>query len=100
MHGAGRYGAQCGLVEGALMFIGIIGKDKGMGKDTIVDHCREFARQFEQRFGSLSCSILRPQGFKEDNPPHLCEPLSIETVEFSKDFMVRFITENKGCHAT
>jgi len=23
MHGAGKYGAQCGLVEGSLMFIGL-----------------------------------------------------------------------------
>jgi hypothetical protein len=28
MHGAGEYGAQCGLVEGALMFLGIIGREK------------------------------------------------------------------------
>ena len=95
MHGAGKYGAQCGLVEGTLMFIGIIGKEQGMTRETITDQCRMFARQFEQRFGSLSCSILRPQGFKEEAPPHLCEPLSFDTVEFSKDFMVRFITENK-----
>ena len=26
LHGAGGYQAQCGLVEGALMFIGILGK--------------------------------------------------------------------------
>ena len=26
LHGAGRYDAQCGLVEGALMFTGILGK--------------------------------------------------------------------------
>ena len=26
MHGAGKCGAQCGLVEGALMFIGIYGR--------------------------------------------------------------------------
>ena len=26
MHGAGRFRAQCGLVEGALMFIGIAGR--------------------------------------------------------------------------
>ena len=28
MHGAGKYGAQCGLVEGSLMFIGIYGKSQ------------------------------------------------------------------------
>ncbi len=26
MHGAGEYGAQCGLVEGTLMFLGIYGR--------------------------------------------------------------------------
>ena len=28
MHGAGYYGAQCGLVEGTLMFIGLYGNKK------------------------------------------------------------------------
>lgn len=30
MHGAGRFGALCGLVEEALMFIGIWGKERGL----------------------------------------------------------------------
>lgn len=36
MHGAGGYRAQCGLVEGALMFIGIWGKMHGKEEAEIV----------------------------------------------------------------
>jgi len=87
MHGAGEYGAQCGLVEGVLMFLGIYGRKKNMPKDDIVLYCNEFAKQFEKKFSSLQCSVLRPEGFHQDNPPHLCEPLTRDTVDFSIDFI-------------
>lgn len=91
MHGAGKYGAQCGLVEGTLMFLGIIGKEYSFQEETIVDHCREYAHQFETRFRSLSCKSLRPEGFSKDNPPHLCEKLTCEAIEFNKEFISNFI---------
>ncbi len=37
MHGAGKYGAQCGLVEGTLMFIGLFGHSK---KNEAKRHCK------------------------------------------------------------
>lgn len=89
MHGAGQFGAQCGLVEGTLLFLGILGKAKGVSKEEIVETCREFAKRFEMRFSSLQCRILRPQGFKPDNPPHLCEALSREALLFSIDFIAK-----------
>lgn len=76
MHGAGRYGAQCGLIEGPLMFIGIWGRQKNLSDEKIAALCLELAKQFEEKFGSLNCSSLRPGGFKEDDPPHLCAPLT------------------------
>ena len=88
MHGAGEYGAQCGLVEGTLMFIGIFGKEKDIPDNVIVDSCREFAKQFEHKFNSLQCSILRPEGFHRDNPPHICEPITCKAVNFSIKFVV------------
>jgi C_GCAxxG_C_C family probable redox protein len=88
MHGAGEYGAQCGLVEGALMFLGIVGKEKGLANEAVVAACREFAGAFQQRFGSLNCAVLRPQGFREENPPHLCEPLTCKAIEFSLAFVI------------
>lgn len=94
MHGAGGYGAQCGLVEGTLMFLGIIGRRNDIPEDKIVDSCKEFAEQFENRFQTLLCEVLRPEGFHQDNPPHLCEKLTCEaiflSVGFVDDFMKKF----------
>jgi C_GCAxxG_C_C family probable redox protein len=87
MHGAGEYGAQCGLVEGSLMFIGIFGKENDIPDNIIVNSCREFAKQFEHKFNSLQCSILRPEGFHRDNPPHICESLTCKAVDFSINFV-------------
>ncbi len=81
MHGAGGFRAQCGLVEGSLMFIGIIGRERGLADESIIKYCYDFAAEFQKNFGSLSCSELRPQGFKPDNPPHLCENLTRKVVQ-------------------
>lgn len=91
MHGAGKYGAQCGLVEGTLMFLGILGKENNIPEDVIVDHCRAYAQQFESEFTSLSCSVLRPEGFTKNNPPHLCEQLTCDAIAFNKRFVSEFL---------
>ena len=67
MHGAGGFGAQCGLVEGSLMFIGILGKNQDHENEAIVKYCYHFSSEFQKNFGSLVCSELRPQGFKPDS---------------------------------
>lgn len=87
MHGAGGYRAQCGLVEGALMFTGLLGKERGIPQDAIVEACRDFAEAFEERFGSLLCRDLRPEGFSPDNPPHLCEELTRQALLFDMPFL-------------
>jgi hypothetical protein len=89
MHGAGEYGAQCGLVEGGLMFLGIYGRFQGLSDAKVVLLCREFALAFERRFGSLLCRELRPEGFRPENPPHLCEALSCRALVFD----IRFLSE-------
>lgn len=87
MHGAGKFGAQCGLVEGSLMFIGIFGAQKGVGKEKIIALCYEFADEFEKKFKSLRCKDLRPQGFRPNDPPHLCEGKSKIAINFSAEFI-------------
>jgi C_GCAxxG_C_C family probable redox protein len=87
MHGAGKYGAQCGLVCGSLMFIGILGKEKGLENTDIVTTCYEFAKGFEKEFGSLNCRDLRPQGFKPNNPPHLCEEITKKAIMFTLNYL-------------
>ena len=93
MHGAGEYGAQCGLVEGTLMFLGIIGRLMHVPDEETVYSCNEFARKFEKQFSSLLCSILRPQGFHPNNPPHICEGLTCKAICFNIEFVGNFITK-------
>jgi hypothetical protein len=87
MHGAGLYGAQCGLVEGSLMFIGLLGKSKGIEGDVIEELCYKYAEGFERRLGSLLCRELRPEGFKDSNPPHLCEPRTVDAVLYTIEYI-------------
>jgi C_GCAxxG_C_C family probable redox protein len=87
MHGAGKFQAQCGLVEGSLMFIGIFGREQRIIDEIIVSSCYNFANQFQQHFGSLVCRDLRPQGFKPENPPHLCAKLEKKAVAFTAAFI-------------
>jgi len=98
MHGAGKYGAQCGLVEGGLLFIGIIGRERGVPDEETVQACQDFARRFEARFGSLLCRELRrelrPRGF----PPelageHICEGLTVEAILFSIAFVADWLAD-------
>lgn len=91
LHGAGGFGAQCGLVEGSLMLLGILGKENKLSTETIIALCYCFAQEFEEEFGSLLCKQLRPQGFKPDNPPHLCEGLTNRAVKFTAEYLERKI---------
>ena len=96
MHGAGRYGAQCGLVEGALMFIGIYARQKQKTDERIEAECHSFADAFEKEFGSLLCKELRPEGFRPDNPPHLCEGLTKRAVRFALDYVISNDNQTAG----
>ena len=94
MHGAGKYGAQCGLVEGAIMFIGVFGRHSKIEDACTIDACREFAQNFENRFGSLLCRVLRSEGFRSDNPPHLCERITCDAIEFAARHIAKFLKED------
>lgn len=88
MHGAGKYGAQCGIVEGILMFIGIYGRKAGFSDKYIVQSCYACASKFEAKFGSLTCKMLRPEGFPiENEPQHICESLTRHGIEFAVTFI-------------
>lgn len=87
LNGAGKYRAQCGLVEGTLIFLGILGVEEKDTATEIEDCCFEFASCFEKYFGSLTCKFLRPEGFKSNDPPHLCQELTIEGLSFICDFI-------------
>ncbi len=87
LHGAGGFRAQCGLVEGTIMFIGVFFSEKGASDSAIAGICYEFAEAFTNHFLSLSCKELRPNGFTENDPPHACEKLTTDAVTFSYAFI-------------
>lgn len=87
MHGAGLFRAQCGLVEGALLFMGVHYAGQGVPDKDIVTVCRRFAEAFSGRFSSLLCRDLRPGGFQRSDPPHLCEPLTVDAIDFTAGFI-------------
>ncbi|WP_425484438.1 C-GCAxxG-C-C family (seleno)protein [Desulfoluna butyratoxydans] len=89
--GAAKHGALCGLVSGTLMFIGIWGRKHSIPDSEISDQCNRFSTAFEKRFASLQCSVLRPEGFHPDNPPHLCGPITCQALELSIQFLTNVI---------
>lgn len=95
MHGAGGYRAQCGLVEGALMFMGIFFSRQGKNDGEIASLCARFAVQFVAAFSSLDCRDLRPGGFKADDAPHRCEALSSRAIRFAHGFILAASHEEK-----
>ncbi|MEE0421002.1 MAG: C-GCAxxG-C-C family protein [Lachnospiraceae bacterium] len=89
LHGAGGYRAQCGLIEGSLMFLGIYFHELGNEEKETVSACYNFASAFDKKFGSLRCLKLRPTGFSESDPPHLCENLTCSAIEFAYQYILK-----------
>ena len=58
LHGAGGYRAQCGLVEGALMFIGIYLSTRGKNDKEISEICYCFAEDFLKQYGYGLVSLI------------------------------------------
>jgi len=96
MHGAGGCRAQCSLVEGTLMFLGILGRAKGLADQEIIQLCCRYSGNFEEQFSSLLCRELRPEGFGSDQPPHLCKGLNCWSVAFSAAFIDEHLKEGNG----
>ncbi len=88
MNGAGRYGAQCGLVEGMLMFVGILSGPGGMTYEQAQMVCSSFAERFEKTFGSLTCARLRPESEASARDlAHACEELKVKALLMDLDFL-------------
>lgn len=91
LHGAGGYRAQCGLIEGAIMFIGIYFSDLGKSDSDIALLCYQYADEFTKEFGSLRCYDLRPNGFNKADPPHACEEITCKAIEFAYEFIKKHV---------
>lgn len=91
---AGRLGSQCGLVEGALMFIGVYAQQKSTDSKKNAELCHKYSSDFQEKFGNILCKELRPQGFSADNPPNLCENITKLAIAFSTAFIAKNITSD------
>jgi len=80
LSGISKHGAQCGLVEGVLVMIGLIGHRQGLDKEVLAEICSDFLKQYDQKHGSLRCKELRLGGFNDDDPPNLCEGLTATSI--------------------
>ncbi len=94
MHGAACFGAQCGLVEGPLLFLGIYGRHRGWDDDAVRKACYHYADRFQSEFGSLLCSRLRPGGFSDSDPEHLCEDITAKAVAFAVDYLEEILSRD------
>ena len=92
LHGAGGYRAQCGLVEGGLMFISVYFDYLGRTEEETVAACYSYAEAFDSHFGSLRCYDLRPTGFTSNDPPHMCEKLTCRAIEFAYQYIKEITT--------
>jgi hypothetical protein len=84
---AGRLGLQCGLVEGSLMFLGVLGQAQKLDNAAKHGLCQKFVLAFQREFGAITCTKLRPEGFSPQNPPHLCEARTLHSIAFSANFI-------------
>ena len=60
----------------------------GKTEDEIVFACYNFASAFDKTFGSLRCLELRPSGFSENDPPHMCENLTCTAIILAYQYIL------------
>lgn len=51
---------------------------------------------FDKKFGALRCLELRPIGFSENDPPHMCEHLTCKAVEFAYQRILEIAKQNSS----
>ncbi len=87
LNGLGQFGSQCGLATAGVMFIGIVAESQNRTKEDINTLCRGLAEAFFKDFDAIDCHVLRPNGFNEDDPPHLCLPLTVNALELTINYI-------------
>ena len=79
MPGAGGVDHLCGLVSGALMFVGVWGGQQGLHRSVLRPVTSGFSQAVAERFGSLMCSDLRPADG--------CGPLAVAFLTFAIPYL-------------
>ena len=79
MPGVGGIDHLCGLISGALMFVGVWGGQQGLHRQTLRPLTSSFSQAVTERFGSLMCSDLRPADG--------CGPLAVAFLTFAIPYL-------------
>jgi len=79
MPGAGGVDHLCGLVSGALMFVGVWGGQQGLHRSALRPITSSFSQAVQERFGSLMCGDLRPADG--------CGPLAVAFLTFAVSYL-------------
>lgn len=87
MHGLNPSAAPCGLLSGALMFLGIYGREKNIPNSQLTRHYYEYSKYFQRKFGDTSCKNLNKRKDALGLLPFSCEDLTKTVVIFTSDFI-------------
>ncbi len=79
MPGAGGVDHLCGLISGALMFVGVWGGQQGLHRSVLRPVTSGFSQAVQERFSSLMCSDLRPADG--------CGPLAVAFLTFAIPYL-------------
>lgn len=77
--GAGGVDHLCGLISGALMFVGVWSGQQGLHRSVLRPLTSSFSQAVQERFGSLMCSDLRPADG--------CGPLAVAFLTFTIPYL-------------
>ncbi len=86
MPGAGGVGDLCGLVSGALMFIGVWGAAHGYHRSELKPVSMSLVEGIQAHFGSIHCRDLRSEA---DG----CATLAVEFLTFTLDYLAQALKD-------
>lgn len=89
LHGAEKFGAQCGLAIAGQMFMGIYYRQLEKDEVFIASCCAQYAEAFRNKFATLVCSELRMNGYISTDPRHVCEQFTCDAVTITYNFLKR-----------
>jgi len=87
MDGLNPLKVPCGLLSGALMFLGIFGREKNIPNSQLSRHYYEYSKYFQRKFGDTSCKNLNSKKESLGLLPFSCENLTKDVVIFTIDFI-------------
>lgn len=76
----------CGAYEGVLAFVRDYAEQKGLESDALI---KDFRSVFSCQYRSVICSDLRPEGFRKNDPAHICAPYMLDIILFTYDYLLK-----------